>query len=72
MESYIIVERFGVELTTVLKNPNHNGLVTIMRQFLSAVVALHDLNIMHGDLKPQSVLVSFDKGDIQVKLCDLA
>jgi serine/threonine protein kinase len=42
----------------------------LVKQLLEAVHHLHQLNVMHGDLKPSNVLVNMDL-KIVVKLCDL-
>ncbi len=68
--SFIVFERFGINLHTKLalqKNMDIGKKRLIMKNIVRAVADLHGLGVMHGDIKPQNILVNED----DVKLCDL-
>ncbi|KAL4445510.1 hypothetical protein ABPG74_004584 [Tetrahymena malaccensis] len=46
----------------------HEEILKICNQIIEGVIALHDKNIIHSDLKPQNILISSDN---QIKICDL-
>jgi len=43
----------------------------ILRQILEGLAFLHDLNLVHMDIKPQNILLTGPLGQGDVKLCDL-
>jgi serine/threonine protein kinase len=68
---YMVLEDHGTDLRAVLSaNPKSPQMV--MEGIVSAVQALHELGIMHGDIKPENLLVKSTLHDpYAVKLCDL-
>ena len=68
---FIVLESFGCDLHAKIFSSRKMKLGfkrEILRGLLEAVAALHDLGVMHGDIKPRNVLVD---PDYNVKLCDL-
>lgn len=68
--SYLVLEDHGADLrdllSTSLRSPQ-----LVLEAVVSAVHALHSLDIMHGDIKPQNMLYKlYDHGYV-VKMCDL-
>ena len=68
---FIVLENFGCDLHAKISSsrkmkPGFKR--EILRGLLEAVAALHGLGVMHGDIKPRSILVD---PDCNVKLCDL-
>lgn len=72
LKEYLLLEDFGSDLRVVMKSDNQVFRKKIVVPLLLKVVDdLHQENIMHGDLKPQNVLVrSTESGNCQLKLCD--
>ena len=70
--SYLVLEDFGSDLRTVMRSDNQVARKTIIVPLLVRVVSdLHRKGVMHGDLKPQNVLVKHvGGGSYQMKLCD--
>ena len=68
---YVVLEKFGINLSDYLKN----NLVEktyrriLFKQLCYCVKALHDRGVMHGDLKPQNILIK-ESGGLHLKLCD--
>ena len=48
--------------------PINISLEEVLHQIVKGVHHLHLLNIVHGDLKPSNVLVSFPNGDLDPML----
>ena len=74
--SYIILERGNLTLDTALKAGLHDDdqKKAYTKKLLEAVCALHELGFVHGDLKPQNVVIFF-RGvthavDIKVQIGD--
>jgi serine/threonine protein kinase len=68
---YMVLEDYDTDLrallTSELKSPQ-----IVMEGIAPAVHALHGMNIMHGDIKPENLLVQHTlHGHYVVKLCDL-
>ncbi|KAL4445509.1 hypothetical protein ABPG74_004583 [Tetrahymena malaccensis] len=45
----------------------YEEILKICNQIIEGVIALHDKNIIHSDLKPQNILINSDN---QIKICD--
>jgi len=73
--NFIVLEEFGESLASFLhRNPHTTRTFKrdILKSMLKSVEILHQQNIMHGDLKPQNILIlSKEGGLVQTKLCDL-
>ena len=73
--NFIVLEEFGESLASYLfKYPDATRPMKreILKSMLKSVESLHQKNIMHGDIKPQNILiVSNQGGQAQTKLCDL-
>jgi serine/threonine protein kinase len=68
---YMVLQEFGKDLRALL-SPNLRSPELVMEGIVPAVQALHALGIMHGDIKPENLLVQFtEHGYYIVKLCDL-
>ena len=52
--------------------PTVGSTLEVLRQIAKGVHHLHLLDIVHGDLKPSNILVSYSKGDLKpmMKLTD--
>lgn len=49
------------------ENLNEDNIIKIILQLIDVVEYLQNLSIMHGDIKPENILVNTD---FQIKLCD--
>ena len=69
---YLVLEDFGHDLRVVMRTDNQSFRKKILVPLLLKLVQdLHHENVMHGDLKPQNVLIkSVGIGSYQLKLCD--
>ncbi len=71
---YLVLEDFGSDLRVVMRRDNLKTRKTIfVPLLLEAVSDLHKMGVMHGDLKPQNILikdVSNGGGNYQMKICD--
>lgn len=67
---YLVLEDFGEDFRRVLDSVNRSH-HQVMEESIIALKALHSRNIVHGDIKPQNLLIKFDHGTCKVKLCDL-
>jgi serine/threonine protein kinase len=68
---YMVLEQHGTDLRALL-NADLRSPQMVMEGIVSAVHALHSVNIMHGDIKPGNLLVQLTlQGHYIVKLCDL-
>jgi hypothetical protein len=68
---YMVLEEFCKDLRGFL-NPALDKQYDVVLATITAVQALHSMSIMHGDIKPENVLVHFnDMGRCVAKLCDL-
>ena len=71
--SYLVLERCGVNLDIYLRHMditlNKESKRIIVKEVCHAVHSLHGKGVMHGDLKPQNILIR-EHGGIHVKLCD--
>jgi hypothetical protein len=68
---YMVLEDHGKDLRALL-NPNLRSPELVVEGIVPAVQALHALAIMHGDIKPENLLVQLtEHGHYLVKLCDL-
>ncbi len=68
--SFIVIERFGINLRVkLLNNPRMDIKLRriILENMLKAIADLHGLFVMHGDIKPQNILVD---ENYNIKLCD--
>lgn len=70
--SYLVLEDYGYNLTTIMRCDNQIARKTIfIPLLLTAVAHLHRQQIMHGDLKPHNILIKqIGHGSYQMKLCD--
>jgi serine/threonine protein kinase len=57
-----LIERFGAISPRLCRS--------IFSQIASAVHALHSLQIVHGDIKEENILIEVEDGQHFVKLCD--
>ena len=70
---YIILERFGSDMRSIIESPNpllQNNNV-LAKAVLSLMADFHKCGYMHGDIKPQNILVQFKDARLFMKLCDL-
>jgi tRNA A-37 threonylcarbamoyl transferase component Bud32 len=69
--SYLVLERYGRDLRALLEVPIKSP-SAVVEAIATAVAALHEHGVMHGDIKPQNILFQYDHvtGYI-MKLCDL-
>jgi serine/threonine protein kinase len=68
---YMVLEDHGTDLRALL-NADLKSPQMVMEGVVPAVHALHSMNIMHGDIKPENLLVQHTlQGHYIVKLCDL-
>jgi serine/threonine protein kinase len=68
---YMVLEEHGTDLR-ILLNPNLKHAQLVMEAIIPAVQSLHALGLMHGDIKPENLLVTSTPQDLYiVKLCDL-
>jgi hypothetical protein len=68
---YMVLEDHGNDLRALL-NADLKSPQMVMEGIVPAVHALHSMNIMHGDIKPENLLVQLTlQGHYIVKLCDL-
>jgi len=70
----IIFELLSLDLYHVISKRNHYGLPieivsSVTRQILSGLNELHNCNIIHGDIKPENILL-FDETSLKVKISD--
>jgi serine/threonine protein kinase len=68
---YLVLERYGRDLRALLEVPIKSP-SAVVEAIATAVAALHEHGVMHGDIKPQNILYQYD--DVTgyvVKLCDL-
>ena len=68
--SFMVIERFGINLRVkLLNNPRMDIKLRriIFENMMKAIADLHGLSVMHGDIKPQNLLVD---ENYNVKLCD--
>lgn len=68
--SYLIVEKFGMNLTNCM-GAFQNGNYGIVKDLIECIKNLHDLGIVHNDIKPENILYKIhDNYSSQFKLCD--
>ena len=71
--SYLVLEKYGVNLDIYLRHLDINlskvNKRIVVKEICHAIHGLHGKGVMHGDLKPQNILVR-EHGGIHVKLCD--
>jgi hypothetical protein len=68
---YMVLQEFGKDLRALL-SPNLRSPELVVEGIVRAVQALHLLGIMHGDIKPENLLMKItEHGHYIVKLCDL-
>ncbi|CAL4114236.1 unnamed protein product, partial [Meganyctiphanes norvegica] len=63
----------GGDLQTLLDDdmvPYEHDVLSFTRQLLEGLVMIHDLDIVHLDIKPQNLVLMGDFPDCAVKLCD--
>eukprot|EP00598_Pedospumella_elongata_P000802 CAMPEP_0184971942 /NCGR_PEP_ID=MMETSP1098-20130426/4049_1 /TAXON_ID=89044 /ORGANISM="Spumella elongata, Strain CCAP 955/1" /LENGTH=1168 /DNA_ID=CAMNT_0027494147 /DNA_START=137 /DNA_END=3643 /DNA_ORIENTATION=+ len=71
-DHYLILESFGQDIQCLLVQPNFKLVTQLAEAIVAAVVALHSLGVMHGDIKPHNILFELDSSHSYViKLCDL-
>mmetsp|Transcript_11732 Transcript_11732/g.20662 ORF Transcript_11732/g.20662 Transcript_11732/m.20662 type:complete len:1186 (-) Transcript_11732:339-3896(-) len=71
-DHYLILESFGQDIQCLLVQPNFKLITQLAEAIVAAVVALHSLGVMHGDIKPHNILFELDSAHRYViKLCDL-
>ncbi len=71
---YLVLEDFGNDLSVVMRRDNLDLRKKIfVPMLLKTVSELHKMGMMHGDLKPQNILIKDNGnggGGYQMKLCD--
>ncbi|KAK8391782.1 hypothetical protein O3P69_017426 [Scylla paramamosain] len=63
----------GGDLQTLLDEdlvPYERDVISFTRQLLEGLVKVHDLNLVHLDIKPQNLVLMGEFPDCDVKLCD--
>jgi serine/threonine protein kinase len=69
---YIVLEHYGSDLSSILAPKTKYIRRDVMQQVFAAVKHLHLLGIMHGDIKPQNILIKqLSLYVYDIKLCDL-
>jgi hypothetical protein len=69
---YLVLQYHGTDLRALL-SPKRFFPQQAVEAIVSAVHALHSLDIMHGDIKPDNLLCRFDiNGNCHVRLCGLS
>lgn len=69
--SFIVLEYFGEDLRNYIHSDvDHDTKRLILKKCIEALCCLHNMNVMHGDLKPANILVKQSR-NISIKLCDL-
>jgi len=69
---YMVAERWGHDITHLMNSSNKDIRQLLILKIVEAVHALHNHNIMHGDIKPHNILIC-EKGvlNFEIRLCDL-
>ena len=65
---YLVLEEFGKDISHL--KPNNAIAFEVAKKSLEALKSLHQLNIVHGDIKPHNILFRSDDGVVDVRLCD--
>jgi len=66
----LVMEAWGVSVASLIANKEHCGKEPVARfaaQVLQALIALHSVGVVHGDIKPANILLS---GQVY-KVCDI-
>ena len=66
---YLVLEEFGKDISHL--KPNNAIAFEVAKRSLEALKNLHQLGIVHGDIKPHNILFRVsDDGVVDVRLCD--
>jgi len=72
---YRTMEYFETDMFDLFSQPPHrfskNLCIDWIRQLTSCIVALHDIDIVFGDLKPENIMYDTSKGTQSIRLIDM-